>query len=517
MGRFRTACGLAAVAAAVAVSAPPAFGADSIYWSTGSSIRVGALGGGAAASTLFTGESGSIGVAIDPTAGTIFWADSNTGAIRVGNLDGSGTASTLFAGEYHPYGVAIDPALGKIYWTSDLGAIRVANLDGTGSPQDLFADANDPRYLTLDPSAGKLYWIDTNTGAIRVGNLDGSGSPTTLFTDANNPVGLAFDSASGKLYWSDFNSGAIEVASAAGTGSPQNLFTGETYPFGVALDPTAGKIYWADYMPAGIRVANLDGTGSPKDLYTGEAIAYMPAILQAPAGTGVPQLSGGSSAGSTLTCSQGSWALDLLGAFLYRAPESLAYQWTLNGSAIAGATTSSYTASTAGSYTCRVTATNQAGNSTQTSAPHAVTSPSPPPAPPSLTHVIQSHRRWREGNKLAVIASERRPPVGTTVSFTLDEQAHVGFAFTQRVPGRRTKGHCMPQTSKNRVNPKCARQVTRGKLSYTLGAGAHKLRFQGRLSRHEKLPPGRYKLVVTATNAFGQRTTKTLKGTIVAG
>ena len=35
--------------------------------------------------------------------------------------------------------------------------------------------------------------------------------------------------------------------------------------------------------------------------------------------------------GKELTCKNGTWAPDLLGAFLYRAPASFAYQWTLNG------------------------------------------------------------------------------------------------------------------------------------------------------------------------------------------
>ena len=68
-----------------------------------------------------------------------------------------------------------------------------------------------------------------------------------------------------------------------------------------------------------------------------------------------------------LTCSQGTWASDVLGSFLYRAPQSVDYQWQINGSIIAGATGSSHAPSTAGSYSCRVTATNQAGATAQTS------------------------------------------------------------------------------------------------------------------------------------------------------
>ena len=92
----------------------------------------------------------------------------------------------------------------------------------------------------------------------------------------------------------------------------------------------------------------------------------------APAGTGAPVLSGGPSFGSTLSCSQASWAPDLLGSSLYRAPQSIAYSWTLNGASISGVNSSTITANSAGQYVCRVTASNVAGSTSQGSAGHAV-------------------------------------------------------------------------------------------------------------------------------------------------
>jgi hypothetical protein len=76
-----------------------------------------------------------------------------------------------------------------------------------------------------------------------------------------------------------------------------------------------------------------------------------------------------------------------VGAFLYRAPRSFDYAWSRDGAPVAGAATSSLTASAPGAYRCQVTATNQAGSATQTSAPHSVAAaPAPaltaPAAPP---------------------------------------------------------------------------------------------------------------------------------------
>ena len=95
-------------------------------------------------------------------------------------------------------------------------------------------------------------------------------------------------------------------------------------------------------------------------------------LLQAPRGVAPPAITGGSVAGKRLACSRGAWAPDLLGSFLYRVPQRFAYRWSRNGAAIAGATASSYKATLAGSYRCRVIASNAAGTAPQTSAAHKV-------------------------------------------------------------------------------------------------------------------------------------------------
>jgi hypothetical protein len=96
------------------------------------------------------------------------------------------------------------------------------------------------------------------------------------------------------------------------------------------------------------------------------------ALLCVPLGAGAPAISGGGRLNQQLFCSRGAWAADLLGSYLYRAPQSFAYQWQLGGSDIGGATLSAYTPTAPGSYTCRVTATNAAGGTAQTSTAFAV-------------------------------------------------------------------------------------------------------------------------------------------------
>jgi hypothetical protein len=106
--------------------------------------------------------------------------------------------------------------------------------------------------------------------------------------------------------------------------------------------------------------------------------------------------------------------------------------------------------------------------------------------------------------------------VGTTFSFTLNEQASVSFAFTQQVGGRKVNGRCVAQTKANRRRHACRRLLTRGTLSFTGHTGRNKLSFQGRVSRSKRLKPGTYTLIITATNTVAQRSIpKQLTFTIV--
>ncbi|MGN6867101.1 MAG: hypothetical protein ACTHMY_01730 [Solirubrobacteraceae bacterium] len=395
-------CALALAICAAAWLASAAVASDSIYWSSYTSAGAVLLGNldGTGSRALFTGESSPEGVAIDSAAGKIYWAETGTGAgtgaansagaIRVANLDGTG-ARDLFTGESQPSGVAIDPAAGLIYWADAVrgaGTIRVGNLDGSGAARTLFAGEDWPVGVAIDPAAGTIYWASYNSYLIRVGNLDGTGA-RTLFSGENSPTQLAIDPAAGKLYWTNEFLGNVRVGNLDGTGAT-SLYTGEGEVGGLAIDPGAGKIYWTSADKGTVRVGSLDGTAPGQSLYSGQTSPWMLALLHAPLGTGAPQISGGAAVGQTLSCGAGTWASDQLSGFLYRAPRSFAYQWTVGGAPIAGATSSSVIVSSSGDYRCLVTATNAAGSTTQTSAPATITAPATPPQPPLLGRLVNA-------------------------------------------------------------------------------------------------------------------------------
>lgn len=387
--RVRTSRRLTLLAALAALLLPATAGAaDSIYWAgEDATIHVANSANGSNASTFNVGGA-PCGVAIDSAANKIYWTDFGSSAIRVADLANvSGTAQTL-ATEPSPCGVAIDPAAGKIYWADTGypaaadGTIRAADLTNiTGTAQTLISGEVFPTGVAIDPAAGKIYWANQapfgGSGAIRGANLaDVSGTAATLVADSR-PIGVAVDpaaSTAGRIYWASCNDGAIRGAGLNGltpaTPDATDLVSGQNAcPAGVALDPSANKLYWANFLgDGGVWNSSLTGAGPAQlvsQVGSGSSLWNFPALLKTPAFER-PGISGGPKINNALTC-QVQFAPDLLGAFLYRAPQTVHYQWK-NGNVPVGGDSATFTPIAAGDYTCTVTAANQAGTTVQTSA-----------------------------------------------------------------------------------------------------------------------------------------------------
>lgn len=158
-----------------------------------------------------------------------------------------------------------------------------------------------------------------------------------------------------------------------------------------------------------------------------------------------------------------------------------------------------------GTYPVSVTSTDALGNPTTTTGSIVIvpapgspgaSGPAGAVAAPALSRVSRTHRTWREDTRKAMITA-RRPPIGTTFSFSVDQLARVTLVFTQRLAGRRVAGKCLAPTRANRDHVACPRTTTRGSLSYTVRAGAHRVPFQGRITGRG-LPLGPYTVTLTA-------------------
>jgi FG-GAP repeat len=164
---------------------------------------------------------------------------------------------------------------------------------------------------------------------------------------------------------------------------------------------------------------------------------------------------------------------------------------------------------------------------TSTSVPSKV----PAVVRPLLANVSQSHARWRAGSAAARLvqrggdhrassakskakAKVRRPPLGTTFSFTLNTAASVQLTFTRKVAGREVKGRCKSQNASNKRKPPCKRTISPLAFRVSAKAGAQELSFQGSAAG-KKLSPGTYTVTLVASNAGLSSAPKLLTFTIV--
>jgi sugar lactone lactonase YvrE len=188
------------------------------------------------------------GLAVDPSAGKIYFSQIDGGKILSANSDGSETQA-IVDGLTEPFGLTLDPAAGKIYFTDRRGhTIHRANVDG--SEQELLFDLSGgtddawPNYLAVDSEGGYVYWTDQHTGKVQRGPLDGAGPIEDLVTtDTQKPRGIALDPAAGHLYFSDFGNGTIKRANLDGSDVVTLVDSGLGTSADIELDLTHGHIY----------------------------------------------------------------------------------------------------------------------------------------------------------------------------------------------------------------------------------------------------------------------------------
>jgi hypothetical protein len=120
---------------------------------------------------------------------------------------------------------------------------------------------------------------------------------------------------------------------------------------------------------------------------------------------------------------------------------------------------------------------------------------------PKISSLTLSRKRWRRGGALPAAAA--RAKVGMTIGFGLDEAGTARIAFAKAKPGRRVGGRCVAPTRANRSRRRCTRFVAAGSFTIPARLGANSVRFQGRLDARHRLGLGRYRVVVTVTDAAG--------------
>lgn len=271
-------------------------------------------------------------------------------------------------------------------WVASACSDKVFRLGTDLSVQQAF-DVTQPRGIHVN---GGRVWVGRRASNDVVGYNQTTfavertqavgGRPGDLFVD---DFGVLFAADVDNHFIRLFGSDGAEFRTLGRFGSnPGDLTTPSALDvFGQYGNDLAGNIFVADYGNQRIQRWNSfgftfwtaqasDGGGGP--------------VQQPPVNTNPPAISGVAQEGQVVACSQGSWT---------EGPTTFAFQWTRNGSDVAGATSSSYslTAADVGAQIrCRVTASNPAGSGQATSS--AITPIAAPPPSGAVVKVSINNR-----------------------------------------------------------------------------------------------------------------------------
>jgi len=418
---------------------------------------------------------------------------------RVGRITPSGEVAE-FPVEHSTGGIAEGPD-GNVWFTEPAGnGIGVITPTGTIHefaipPEGESSENSEPEDITAGLD-GNLWFTEARHN--RIGRITPAGaiSQFPIPTEGSGPLGIAAG-PDGNVWFTEFGGGTRRTVgriTPAGSISEFLTPTAESGPYDLAAGAD-GNLWLTEHAKSKLGVIS---TGAPAAL------------------SAAPAITGGGLVATPQACN-GSWAT--WGPL--QASATLfgfdGYRWFLDGAPIA--TGQSYTplfAQVGHLLSCAETVSYPSPffvTTQGTSAPVAVVEP-----PPVIGAVAQSAAVWREGPALAQIAKKRAPAplVGTTFSFSLNEPASVTLSFTQRVPGRTVRHACMPQTRRNARRRKCLRTVTVGVMSFAGQLGTNTVAFQGRLSARAKLKPGRYALVISASNVAGSQSPPATLGFTIA-
>ena len=248
-------------------------------WGTGKIQRANLNGSNV--QDIVTGVGHPISVALDLSAGKMYWTDRNTldhsdpdgkGRIWRANLDGTNIENLGIRELFVKWQIALDPTEDKMYYGSSIDSrlpvdhdprLERSNLDGTNI--EVLHTGQNGQGLALDISRRKMYWT-ADVDKIYCSNLDGT-NIEVLLTGLITPQYIALDFRGDKIYWTTWDSGKIQRANFDGS-NLEDVIVGLGIPCGIALDSPNGKMYWASWSENKIQRANLDGS-NVEDVVTG--------------------------------------------------------------------------------------------------------------------------------------------------------------------------------------------------------------------------------------------------------
>lgn len=334
----------------------------------------------------------------DPETGRLYWP--NTGdpgniSWAAANGSGGGVLANVSSPLTPPLGLSLDGTTHTLYVSGGSGqSVGTMGLSGTQGTWAL-NDGNLRESVLADAQGGTL-WV-AGPEWVSYGNLNGSGSLDTYSPSAVLNSGFSVDRDAGRLYGTWYPGSGFDGelawmktdATTDGTLAPTAVdVIGAS---STAIDHDTGSIYWANASPYGELAESRGIFRMPLTGGAGSAVGNAEIggrsggliILKAPQTTSSPTISGGTTVGSTLSCSDVTWAGDRPEAHYFRSPSYKRIIWTYNGSWIdASLDKETTTADKPGVYQCVRSGQNAAGIGYAMSQEVVVTDPTPPPPPP---------------------------------------------------------------------------------------------------------------------------------------
>lgn len=208
------------------------------------------------------------GLAVDQTAGKLYWSNVTEGTISRANLDG--TNSEIILSELDlPRGIAVDETSNTLFWAeggSTSPGIKSTRLDEDPLVVTEIATAIvvSPYHIALDSEAEYVYWADNASAVKEINRIryDGSGAETIISNvNVKQVAGITLDVATNTLYWSDFEDDVIYSAESGGR--DQNIqivstITDDATPWAIDVDSESEVLYWTDYLNSAIYQIDLN-------------------------------------------------------------------------------------------------------------------------------------------------------------------------------------------------------------------------------------------------------------------
>jgi YVTN family beta-propeller protein len=213
-----------------------------------------------------------IGVGVDPSAHTVYVANTENDTVSVIN-EATNTVTATIGAVVYPDGVGVDPATHTVYvanaaaGSSTVSVINEATNTVTATIN--VGAGSEPENVGVDPSTHTVYVTSAGSNTVSVIN-GATNTVTATINVANFPVGVGVDPSTHTVYVTNTGSNTVSVftpaiitgAPAFTSGSAATAHSGVAFTFTVtATGDPAPTITKTGVLPSGVKFTD-DGDGT---------------------------------------------------------------------------------------------------------------------------------------------------------------------------------------------------------------------------------------------------------------